>query len=294
MYFLKILKRPHPFVFNTTSVVLPGLITFLTLVVFQPLGFHRLPFSKLLLVAGCIGGIVALSIWMVMSLGKRGFPVFFEEDNWTIFKEVLVIMSVILWISLIIFGTLAIFQLTENDIWDLLFTTLFKTLALSIFPVLILVLYEQYRHQKEKRKAAEVYNQQLIQQAQETLAQHKLSQLAEIVLQHENGKIALRLLPQDILYLQAAGNYVEVFYQDKHEAVQKKLLRNRLKIVLATLPAEQFFHCHKSYIINVNAIREVRGNARNFTLLLKGLPTPIPVARAKSALLREVLQSQTS
>ncbi|MCB0561246.1 MAG: hypothetical protein KDD09_19955 [Phaeodactylibacter sp.] len=50
-----------------------------------------------------------------------------------------------------------------------------------------------------------------------------------LLFEAENGKVELQIAYDKVLYLKADGNYVEVFYMDQHNYVQKKLIRNRLK-----------------------------------------------------------------
>jgi len=103
----------------------------------------------------------------------------------------------------------------------------------------------------------------------------------------ENGQLALQLKSDEILWAQSDGNYLEIFYLEGGQNVKKELIRNRLKNLAEQLPNETFFHCHKSYLINLNHIQKVQGNARNFEVVLRHGNISIPVARSKSSELKE-------
>ncbi|MEM6807015.1 MAG: LytTR family DNA-binding domain-containing protein, partial [Bacteroidota bacterium] len=85
----------------------------------------------------------------------------------------------------------------------------------------------------------------------------------------------------DLLYLEAMQNYVLVHHlvEGKEE---KEILRSTLSQVEAELPIEDFYRSHRSFIVNLNQIEKVEGNAQGLKLFLKGnVPESIPVSRKK-------------
>lgn len=59
----------------------------------------------------------------------------------------------------------------------------------------------------------------------------------------------------DILFAEAMENYVAIYLQDK-----KLVIHLTMKALLESLPAAQFLQPHKSYIVNLNAIKSIEGN----------------------------------
>ena len=53
------------------------------------------------------------------------------------------------------------------------------------------------------------------------------------------------------------------------------------------LNTDHFLRVHRSFIINVSLITQVRREARNTLVLISGVSHAIPVARAKAALVRK-------
>jgi DNA-binding LytR/AlgR family response regulator len=60
---------------------------------------------------------------------------------------------------------------------------------------------------------------------------------------------------QDILYLEAYGDYVKVFTKEK-----MLLTKERLSVVESQLPGGQFFRIHRSFVVALAAISFIEGN----------------------------------
>ena len=275
---LKTLRKPHPFIFNAGSVLLPGVITLLILLVLAPFGFEQLTWGFRLGVSTAIAAITSLSVLLVMLLIKKIYPSF--ESVWTVGKELGLIVSVVMVIALLIFAFLLASDLTQEKAGVLFREVFLKTIAISVLPITVVVLFEQYRYQKQQALEARLLSESLT----------APDQLPVLIPFHaENGSMEMQLKDAELLYLKAEGNYVEVFYYD--QVLRKKLIRNRLKNLMEKLPPGQFFHCHKSFVVNRSNILGVEGNARNFVLKLRNTDQPIPVSRAKSEALRQFIQT---
>lgn len=204
-----------------------------------------------------------------------------NEEEWTIGKEIVLFMVVLGVICLNIFLIFFGFDLTSSSPLVVFKAVVFNTLSIAIFPIIILVLFEQYNHQKKQLLKANDMNKSLPQNSE------KVSELIQLT--GENGKVELQLMPDELIFLKSDGNYVEVYHGLNQP--KKNLIRNRLKSLKNQLPGEFFFQCHKSYIINKRSIVSVQGNARNFELMLRDVSALIPVSRSKSEELRLFLSA---
>lgn len=281
-----ILNKPHPFIFNRYSVLLPSFVTFLVLVVLKPFEFDTFLVKRLILWSLLFSVIVGSTVFCFVTIVKRYFRKTIEE-NWAVKNEVFLILSVLVIISLVIY---AIFLLLNPQIGrlELFRLVVFRTLAFSLFPVLILVLYEQNHHQKIKTRLAEQLNQEL-RKKHNTESQKTHS--AKMVLVAENDKVALQVDSIDLFFVKSEGNYVEVFYYQNRK-VRKELIRNSLKAIEEKLSASVFFRCHNRFLINVHHILKIEGNARNFELTLTNIEERIPVSRSKSEKLIQLFQQK--
>ncbi|MBT0606706.1 LytR/AlgR family response regulator transcription factor [Aequorivita echinoideorum] len=90
-----------------------------------------------------------------------------------------------------------------------------------------------------------------------------------------DGKLVF-LSASDILYCESDGNYCKIFTEDqKHIFVTKKL-----KEIHQLLPGELFFRVHKSYVVNLQKIKEY---LKTDGYLVVGNHKKIPVSRTKKA-----------
>jgi DNA-binding LytR/AlgR family response regulator len=111
----------------------------------------------------------------------------------------------------------------------------------------------------------------------------------KIFLRGDNQKEELALLPNELLFLASADNYVNVCYRNEG-GLKSVLLRGSLKKFeeqLADQPG--FFRCHRMYLVNLQAVADVSGNAQGLKLHLLGLEEAIPVSRNLTETVKEKL-----
>lgn len=84
----------------------------------------------------------------------------------------------------------------------------------------------------------------------------------------------------DILYIEAAGNYVTFFLKDR-----KVLTRNTFMEIINQLPAKNFIRVHRSYVVSVSKINKVERHQLTIG------STPIPVSKAYRQHLAELIKA---
>ena len=107
----------------------------------------------------------------------------------------------------------------------------------------------------------------------------------QITIQSDTSETA-ELKLQDLLYVEASDNYSTVYWKDAY-GLQKKMLRVNLKNVESQLDKNAVIRCHRSFIVNINAITHVEGNTNGYRLSIKETDVVIPVSRGKG---REVIE----
>ncbi len=90
----------------------------------------------------------------------------------------------------------------------------------------------------------------------------------------------------DLLFVEADDNYSTITWKEA-DGVKKKLLRVNLKNIEAQLDNSFTLRCHRSYIVNVNAISAISGNTNGYKLRMNGTDFSIPVSRPKG---KEVME----
>ncbi|MFD0798713.1 LytR/AlgR family response regulator transcription factor [Maribacter chungangensis] len=279
---ISILNKPHPFIFNKFSVLVPSAITFLLILLLAPSYFQNLEPIERGVAAFFTTLLVGLCIRLSVPLLKKLLPTAMNEDDWTIGKEILLILSVVCIMIIAISVLLFVLRDNEETVVALVFKTASLTIGISIFPIIITVLFEQYHHQKLQVKKATSLTTYLATENKKLRATTRISSQPgeKLLIKSDNQNIELRLDPNDLIFMKSDGNYMEVYYHDMDD-IKTKLIRNTMKSITAVLPNTSFLRCHKSFIVNGNYIIKVEGNARNLELKLKGVATNIPVSRAK-------------
>ena len=84
----------------------------------------------------------------------------------------------------------------------------------------------------------------------------------------------------DLLFVQADDNYSTFYWKNGH-GIEKKLLRINLKNIESQLNNSFAIRCHRSYIVNVNAISAITGNTNGYKLRIRSTDFSIPVSRPK-------------
>ncbi len=116
------------------------------------------------------------------------------------------------------------------------------------------------------QKLKKVIDKYKIERAEKSFAK-KLDQLknnAKICFKGENSYLFLHR--DEIIWLKADRNYTRVYLENG----EKELVSDNLGTIEAILPSDSFFRTHRSYIINLNAIRKI--NQRNGIVILKANP----------------------
>jgi len=66
----------------------------------------------------------------------------------------------------------------------------------------------------------------------------------------------IRVLKSDIIYIQAAGNYLHIFTPETYHTIYYSLKEIAIRLSKKT----NFYRVHKSYIINTEYIKDIQGN----------------------------------
>jgi hypothetical protein len=97
---------------------------------------------------------------------------------------------------------------------------------------------------------------------------------SSIVLTGENKNEQLKLEKEDLLFVKAVENYIEICFVDKNKKVLSKTFRQTLSNVCEQAPFLE--KCHRSYLVNLSTIAEISGNSQgakiSFTVGEKEIP----------------------
>lgn len=283
---MNLLQRPYYFEENLHKrwgiVCSISLFIFLFLWGFQPFQINSYPGNILQLVLGYTAVTFAVTTCFYI-LFPMLFSRFFDAEHWTTGKAIfhsLVMLLCIGFFNLVYSSQIGILHFSLRGL--LYFES--YTFAVGIFPIGFLVLFN------ERRKYAQHHalSDEIMESKPELISTTSLPETI-LALEASNGKIALELLPNTIYYIKSEANYVEVFYLEK-ENLQKGLIRNTLTAMENQLEAHpDFFRCHKSYIVNMNCVEHISGNAQGLKIHFSEIENIVPVSRKNNEILKKRL-----
>jgi hypothetical protein len=297
-----LLQQPFPtFTPNRRGVIVclaSGGCVFLVLFVFKAFGMAYLPTATRFWHAS----IFSLATVVVSSLNAVLLPLLlpslFREEKWTVAKEVVFFIWVIVCVGAV--NLLINHWLYGNQgNWENLLTSIGITAAVAVLPVTISILVKQQSLLRRFSTEAKQIENSLFTPAPIPIDRPILPvdtplvpepvPLAFIELTGENTQDKLQLPIDDLLYIHAADNYVKIFYTLTGE-VQSSILRSPLRKMEETLAAyPQFYRCHRTYLVNLEKVIHISGNAQGFKLHLHGTTDLIPVSRSLNAVIADKL-----
>ena len=86
-------------------------------------------------------------------------------------------------------------------------------------------------------------------------------------------------LPENLILLRSAENYVEVIYRE-NQSIQKKLLRTTMMSIEDQLRGfQELVRCHRTCIVNTGSVAKMQKSATGVKLKLHEFEEDIPVSR---------------
>ncbi|OJJ22367.1 hypothetical protein BKI52_06705 [marine bacterium AO1-C] len=169
-----------------------------------------------------------------------------------------------------------------------IFTTAYDQYALKAFEVnaidYLLKPFSDARFFQAVKKAKEqTYHQQL--QKLAALVQH-VNPSNQQYLQRISIKSAGRiyfLQTDEIQWIEAADQYVEI-----HTAEKTHLLRETMNHLEQALNPQRFFRTHRSFIVNIDCVQEIKAHKNDYLVLLKD-HTSLKLTRKRKEALQTLL-----
>lgn len=296
---LKLLKQPYPFenslVKRSAVAFGVGLFVFLFLYIFKPFELGTYEGSQLLLTLG-YGLVTTLIIAIFNLMMLFSFQNYFTESGWTLGREIIWTLIMIALIGITNTTYTMFCGISNFSLRSVLYFELY-TISIGFFPVTLSILINYYRLKSGYENESSLINSKLNQtETNQNTAGTELSQntpLSDniIAIISENGKDVFNYNSDDIIFIKSADNYIEVYYVGENEKFSSQLIRATLKKCEALFQNHsQFFRCHKSYLINLNHVKKVSGNAQGYKLHVQHTDELIPVSRIHNETIKTKLE----
>ncbi|TVP48975.1 MAG: LytTR family transcriptional regulator [Mongoliibacter sp.] len=268
------LRQPYPYYFKGKNLwILAAVIFTMSLgfnYFFEPFVVYKPEHKVSYFWISIIHSLNAfISILLVIGLNNLRI----NEDKWTVGNEIALISIVLLMIGICQFLVRDLIYANPNN-WSFgyLLEEVRNTFLVGLLFALILVPLNYLRLMKAHLKTAQTFNETPpIQLA------HQKPPFLPIVTQQKSDDFDLDL--ENFLLAKSEGNYLEIFFENGGQAnkVIKRMTMKELENQLESFP--QCFKTQRSYLVNLQKVEHVKGNAQGYQLKIKGFSDPIPVSR---------------
>jgi len=275
---LKSIREDNIYQLKLVSLISLGM--FLFILFFHPFDYLVKEFNDQLLF---VLGIAAIT-FLILVLFRIILPVSatrrIKLDSLKISNEVGLILLIWLFIS-----TANIFYLYFVGHLELSIFTALRISLFSVFPSIILKLADVNTSLKEQLK---LHVERNIKLGHDLSLAGQVEQFPEVFLsESQNDK--LEIVPEYLMLVRSADNYVEMIYRDD-DVIKQKLLRNTLKNLQQQLKKyPEFVRCHRTCIVNSSFILNLTNSYKGHHLKILDYEEEIPVSRQYIINIKELL-----
>lgn len=261
------LNKPFPeqqsrFGTPKTALVISLFITFF-LYIFKPFGLDTLGPNAFWICLG-FGSMTFFTSIIYEYIVGQVLKLKGERDKWTFWKWVVSSLGLVLFISLanFLFARLVIFGYID---WRLFPAMMYGTFMVGLIPFLMLGSFSLLLAERKFQEIASEINQQEKVQTTES---------------PDNESTIFGIPLSKIRYAEALQNYVKIGHIDYKGEFTTKTERSTLKQILEETKGANIVKCHRSFLVNRNAIISAGGNAQGLLLTLSDCDTLLPVSRS--------------
>jgi DNA-binding LytR/AlgR family response regulator len=275
-----IFSQPYPFdaqqltlLRRTMGSLAEGFFIAVFLIVFKPFGINNWQDPNKIYYLLGFGLITALSSLFLKLVITPAFPAYFNEAKWTVGRKIASILLLLLIITtgnaLFLSSLLNKAFSLQNFLWNLT-----SVVLIGIFPISFGVISNYIYQLKKYKKPVAV-----------KVHEENIPEILTFVA--ENEKDTFEVAQRDLLFIESADNYTVINYVESGQ-LKKELLRSSLTRLEKQVESESIVRCHRSFIVNLNKVEDVTGNAQGYKFHLQAPEVIVPVARKYSDLVKRI------
>lgn len=257
-----------------------GLFVAFFLWFFKPFGFDNVESNRGLYALG-FGGVTFVAGFLVEFVEIKILRIRKDLPGWTFWKWLRSILILILCIT----AGNYLFNSYLSGFYEFSFGALIRffinTLAIGIFPITLFGIWNLRRTERHYSQLASSIKAPVPHPAD----------THEVVLPSRTGDdIVVRI--GDILYLEASQNYVTIHLLE-NDTPERRMIRNTIKEISGQLAAcPDIIRCHRSFLVNLDQVKEVTGNSQGLILhLAPDKASQVPVSRTYIPAVRHRLET---
>lgn len=283
---LKYLSQPAPVNDKLwLSVILCVAIVIFILAIFEPFNFRLNSLGQMWVLVGfALVTMITSSIAFVLL--PKLFKRFYNPSEWTIGRGLLnnVFILIIMGIGVVCYDYFIVMKQLPEYFPMGFMVDLFAALTIGIVPLSMITIITQNSALKRNLNSSKEINQILSERIGTSPTKDDLITLSG------STKESISIRPEDILYIESEGNYVNVHYR-QDDKTTFKLLRSTIKQMEEALQNHtMFIRCHRAFIVNINYISDTKGNSQGYQLTLDNIHQEIPVSRTYLRNLKDALR----
>ncbi len=267
----KFLSQPYPFFYKGKILwLVAGLLFMATLLfsyLFEPfevyLPEHKMNYFWISLIHALNPVLIVVFFSLIKIPSKT-------VENWNVRKEMLLIILFLFLVGIAQFMIRDIIYNNPNN-WSMryLYEEVRNTILIgTLFAILFTSLNFNRLNERNIKKA------NALKLPGDNLKSSDSTVFIETQVKSDNFKLDV----DDFIFAKADGNYVELYLKDKK--IIKMVKRVSLKELESLLkPFPNIIKTHRSYLVNINYINKVIGNAQGYKLHIHNYDKIIPVSR---------------
>ena len=206
---------------------------------------------------------------------------FIDQISWNVIKEIIRTLFYLLNIAVGIMVFTNIRFGNDLDFGDILVFAGY-TILIGVIPAFIRVMSIHNWLLKKNLKEASGLNSFL--EKSENVHSEKL-----IKLESEVVKESFETTNKRLLYLESEQHYVNIFYKEK-ETAKTTMIRLGLTKALDQIEDDYIIQCHRSFVVNLRMVTQVKSNSQGLRLCLNTNNIEIPVSRSYKKKTTELLK----
>ena len=199
-------------------------------------GIRLFLYSSFVILTGML--VVVISRVIMYHYSKRKHLSYWVYVVW-VFLEILVMAFVY---SIYVKFILA----DERDFMEISSVSMKNTSLIILLPYTILWLFFSWQDKSQK-----------LEQLEDKESTVPVTAIGMIPFRDEKGNLRLSVMQEDLLYLEAADNYVSIHYHYGARA-RKFMIRNSLRNFEEQFRDSNIIRCHRSFIVNLDKVRIIR------------------------------------
>lgn len=271
--FSNFLRQPYPYYYDQQNLGKLSLgiffLAFFFVYLFEPFNVnpeeHRINYFWISLLHVIVSCLVFFIYFTLVNLLKP------EEEKWTVGKEILTLLLVLLFIGIANFLLRDLLYNNPNN-WSFIYLLeeVRNTILVGVLIIIILVPLNFARvYSRNTRKVESLRSASNVEHSQIN---------TQVVIESQLKTDDFTIELEKFLFAKAEGNYVEFHLIDgENKKLLKRITIKDLERQLIQFP--WILKTHRSYLVNLRHVTAVTGNAQGYQLSLRKHPTVVPVSR---------------